>query len=510
MLPVWVITSLSVVAIVLIVVGLRGVRIDRAPICKRCGFELSELGQSPGNCPECGRHLRTGDVRYGHRRRRPRCIWIGVLLLSPFALGIASIGLGSARVAGSLPTTALIWLAGFTGDRGLLTELNTRIAAGGLTQAQLDGIVQTALSIQERPSLPWSEEWGNVVDSAIAKGLVKPEDVKRYLMHASPFTLQLQPRVRQGDVPKFEVRASFADKIPHHVGASRVSLRFMPREAKIGDFVWPLQPAPFEPGSQGLVREDKLQLAYRVLGVETARLQNAAPPNTVGQVGAPAGAYTAKIVFDVVGEHPLDPTKTKHAWMQELRAPLEVRASNQPLVDLVTSPAALAEMKSRITVKVWQNTDDEHFCPAIRLTIKGASVDLFAQVEVCSGDHSWLMYGYIDQYRGTIIREFVRARDDAARAIHASIPKTVRVVLRPVTELAAQAGLRKVVGAPIVIDDVPVLTTGVARVSESNFSSSGREASSGDGVSLPVEPEADPLPPPAPWTPPTQAQPAVK
>ena len=120
------------------------------------------------------------------------------------------------------------------------------------------------------------------------------------------------------------------------------------------------------------------------------------------------------------------------------------------------------------------------------------------------------MYGYIDQYRGTIIREFVRARDDAARAIHASIPKTVRVVLRPVTELAAQAGLRKVVGAPIVIDDVPVLTTGVARVSESNFSSSGREASSGDGVSLPVEPEADPLPPPAPWTPPTQAQPAVK
>lgn len=510
MLPVWVIASLSVVAIVLIVAGLRGVRIDRAPICKRCGFDLSGLGRSPGNCPECGKYLRTGDVRYGHRRRRPRMIWVGVLLLVPLVISIGSVGLGSARVASSLPTTALIWLAGFTGDRGMLTELNRRIAAGGLSQAQVDGLVQAALGVQERTGLAWSEEWGSVVDAAIAKGMLQPEDVKRYLMHATPLKLGLQARVRQGEVPHFDVRTSRMDGIPHRVGNAPVGLRFTPREAKIGDIVWALRPEPFESGVPGWVRERKLELSYNGLGFQESMLQNAAPFNTVGPVTVPVGTYTATIVFDVVGEHPLDTTGTKYTWSEELQAPIEARAPNQPIADLVTSPAALAEMKSRMTVQVWQNTDEENFCPAIRLEIKGASVDLCAQVEVWSGDQSWLMYGNVTQWRGKNISVLERPRDRSSRGIIAPIPKTVRVVLRPLPDLAAQMGRRKVIGAPIVFDDVPLLTKGVVRVGEESSRGSGRPAHSGDGVSLPAEPDADPLPAPIPWTPPTQAQPAVK
>jgi hypothetical protein len=510
MLPVWVIASLSVVAIVLIVIGLRGVRIDRAPICKRCGFDLTGLGSSPGNCPECGRFLRTGDVRYGHRRRRPRFVWIGVLLLLPLAISIGSVGLGSARVVSSLPTTTLIWLAGFAGDGGMLTELNTRIAAGGLSQAQADGLVQAALGVQERTSLAWSEEWGNVVDAAIAKGMLKPEDVKRYLMHATPLKLGLQPRVRQGEVPYFDVGTSHVDRIPHRVGKAPVTLRLTPREAKIGDIVWPLQPEPFESGVPGLVRERKLELRCFGTGFQESMLQNAEPFSTVGPVTAPVGTYTATIVFDVVGEHPLDTAGTKYTWSEELQAPIEVRAPNQPIADLVTNPAALAEMKSRMTVQVWQNTDQENFCPAIRLTIKGASVDLVAQVEVWSGDQSWLMKGYVTQWRGNNISEFEHPRERSSRGIIASIPKTVRVVLRPLADMAAQMGRRKVIGAPIVFDDVPLLTKGIVRVGEDSFGGSGRTAHSGDGVSVPAEPDADALPAPAPWMPPTDAKPASK
>jgi hypothetical protein len=77
----------ALLAGLLLVLGVRGKRLNDHPACRRCGFDLDglELARPEPRCPECGRPCSTAGgrlaVRRGVRRRRPLVAWIGVALL---------------------------------------------------------------------------------------------------------------------------------------------------------------------------------------------------------------------------------------------------------------------------------------------------------------------------------------------------------------------------------------------------------------------------------------------
>lgn len=163
-------------------ISLRGRRIDSAPICRRCRFNLSGLYPATSTCPECGASLsgpRT--VRIG-QRRRPRGILVGsaVLLLAAAA----------AEGRSNNPATADTALA----------ELNARLAAKELTRAQRDLILTRALELQADPAAPWRPGWGDFVETLWLDGALTDEQQQRYARGAAIVSLQCRPRVRRNDI----------------------------------------------------------------------------------------------------------------------------------------------------------------------------------------------------------------------------------------------------------------------------------------------------------------------
>src|SRR5438874_10171826 len=83
----------AVVGVIVILLGLRGVRVDDHPLCARCGFDLHGLGSGAG-CPECGAGVGTpgrrgrAPVRIGNRRRVKGAIGAGAVILLLVAIGV--------------------------------------------------------------------------------------------------------------------------------------------------------------------------------------------------------------------------------------------------------------------------------------------------------------------------------------------------------------------------------------------------------------------------------------
>lgn len=65
--------------VLMLVLGVRGRRIDQHPVCRKCGYDLSGTAAVSSTCPECGRDLstRTRAVRVGNRKKRRRLIVCG-------------------------------------------------------------------------------------------------------------------------------------------------------------------------------------------------------------------------------------------------------------------------------------------------------------------------------------------------------------------------------------------------------------------------------------------------
>ena len=181
--------------------GLRGRRVDDAPLCRACGFELTGL-PAGSNCPECGADVgRPEAVTVGHRRRRPGAILLGLALL------LVPLMVGGTLVSGIDPTPykPAWWLLRELDARdpatvsAALAELGRRQAAGGLSASAVDALVKRALAVQADPAAPWDKRWGGFVEVARAAGTLDDARWSRYARQAFDFKLKVRPRVRQGD-----------------------------------------------------------------------------------------------------------------------------------------------------------------------------------------------------------------------------------------------------------------------------------------------------------------------
>src|SRR5215218_519894 len=78
--------AITVIAIVMITLGVRGRPLFALPRCRKCGYDLRNMqfmSSEIGNCPECGAPLSAKNgVTFGCLQRRPWLIVIGVALLA--------------------------------------------------------------------------------------------------------------------------------------------------------------------------------------------------------------------------------------------------------------------------------------------------------------------------------------------------------------------------------------------------------------------------------------------
>jgi hypothetical protein len=197
---------LFIVGVIMLVVGRRGVAIDDHPLCARCGFDLFGRPDGVDVCSECGGDLRQPHaIRLGHRRPRAGLAWTGGSLAAVGILGFGFFGwlaLGSTNWQQLKPVWWLRWDTRSSDPKTrdpALTELDTRLNGGKLTDDQIAAVCDAALAVQADASQPWSPLWGNLVEDARLAQKLSDERWKQYALNAPNFALDVRPSVRIGD-----------------------------------------------------------------------------------------------------------------------------------------------------------------------------------------------------------------------------------------------------------------------------------------------------------------------
>ncbi len=197
--------SAMVLGTALIVLGLRGKRLNRHPICRDCSFDLVAVPEGTVTCPECGAGLkREKAVRIGARRKRPLFLGMGALLvLLPLApIGTAGYGLLTGQDLNKWkPVGFLLWearLAGSTGAAPIATELLNRYTAGKLSKDQAAKLVQTALDVQGDHSGPWTTEWADIIEAADSNKELSRDDHARFRKQAPVVEWKARARLAAG------------------------------------------------------------------------------------------------------------------------------------------------------------------------------------------------------------------------------------------------------------------------------------------------------------------------
>lgn len=192
-------------ALGLVVLALRGRRVDDHPVCRGCGFDLSGIDES-APCPECGRGL-TGRraVRVGNRRRRALPI-IGALALLVFALGATGTLIWSRSTSFDWNTVKPAWLlirdsASGSQERsdGAIHELMARMALGSISQAATARAIDAALDVHADQSITWQPVRGELIEEAYILGLVTDEQWARYADQSALIDFSVRTRIHEGD-----------------------------------------------------------------------------------------------------------------------------------------------------------------------------------------------------------------------------------------------------------------------------------------------------------------------
>ena len=199
------IAALALLAgLAMLVLGLRGRRVDDHPLCRRCGFDLTGLPATSDRCPECGRP--TTRARIGHRRRRAGPIALGAMLVALALLAGGVVGVGRVRGVDWRDDLPTWWLLRETthdavADRAdPIDRLIARDATSPLSADRRVALARAIVAVQRDVRVPWKTTWGDwVAQRVVDRGL--PDDVRDAFV-ANLFAdavVTVRPIVRQGD-----------------------------------------------------------------------------------------------------------------------------------------------------------------------------------------------------------------------------------------------------------------------------------------------------------------------
>jgi hypothetical protein len=186
----------------LLLIGIRGRRLNDHPICRQCAFDLIGVYPSLERCPECGAPLNAPSaIRTGGRRLRTGPLAAGSLLLM---VGLVATGMFSAAAIGLYDSKSLKpgWLLlrelRMTGTVDARDELIKRQRNGRLAPTVTRGLIDAALSVHGDPHATWDIIWPAFLEDVWADGLLTREDLGRYAKQTVHIRASAAPRARQG------------------------------------------------------------------------------------------------------------------------------------------------------------------------------------------------------------------------------------------------------------------------------------------------------------------------
>lgn len=210
----------GVIGAAVLLLGLRGRRVDALPRCRkrRCRYDLTSfLGETrpgrayPITCPECGR-VAGGEraVRWGRRRARRWVVGIGALLLAL----TGAVG-GVEVYARTRNVNTIIWLPLFvlldraakdTPANGYAhqVELLRRVDMGEIDASGAGRVVRRILVWQRDASVEWGL-LGTVFAALAEKGVVPEADVREFWDNILLITTRVREEVEEGDPIPIEV-----------------------------------------------------------------------------------------------------------------------------------------------------------------------------------------------------------------------------------------------------------------------------------------------------------------
>ncbi len=198
-------TLLLAAGLTLLLLGLRGRRINDHPICRGCGFDLVGVLPAGSTCPECGAGIKSSRwVRIGARRKRVTWMLAGVVLSTAAFVPIGTIAWGWASgtdLNPHKPTMLLIWESQHASPKSLdpiLLELAARWRAGTLSPDHKRRLVSLALANQRNLSRPWSEGWGDLFTTARMEKLPTDGEQMAFDAHSAIPKLRVQPETKPG------------------------------------------------------------------------------------------------------------------------------------------------------------------------------------------------------------------------------------------------------------------------------------------------------------------------
>lgn len=192
--------------LVLLLIGLRGKRLNAHPICALCRFDLEGTYPQSITCPECGAGLRRRKgVRIGARRKRWITLSAGVLLIL-LPAGLLGTVLYAVLTGADLNTYKPVGLLLWEGRRGndatataAAKELLTRVQNKQVSPETVKNIAAAALGFQADLDATWRTEWGDIIETAKITGAIGTEEYNCFLEQAAVLEFSIRRRVRQGD-----------------------------------------------------------------------------------------------------------------------------------------------------------------------------------------------------------------------------------------------------------------------------------------------------------------------
>lgn len=308
--------------------GLRGRRISANPHCRKCRFDLVGLAidASDSRCPECGASLREPRaVRAGLRKRQPVVAAVGAaVLLIPIAIVGITLAASVRNNVHALKPDFWLMIEARSASPAAITpqlgELLARMQAGALGSSNTTALIERALEVQADHAGGWDTAWGDILDFAAASGLLSEEQLARNARNAPVWTMQVRPKVVEGD--DWVVALALGPSRVGNAPVGRLPLAFQPqlREIRSGDRV--LYSAPGNSASSLGIHS----------GGGSAVTQRFKPREVE------AGSYEVTVVWEL-GVAPGHDQPATVSWTEERQATVHVLPAGATSIELVDDPS---------------------------------------------------------------------------------------------------------------------------------------------------------------------------
>jgi hypothetical protein len=456
LLVILVVNAALTVGIVLLFRGLRGVPVLSLPTCARCGYDLR--GHDPETqprCPECGNDLSASwAVRFGERRRRPRLLLAGtVLVLVPFL----AVGATFLRVLRHQPgrsakstDTLVAELATTADEPWTWNELERRANAGGVDDEQAAAAIDHLIHyLRTRPGGPnqplhWAGNFVKMAVDARAISDKKLQELAEAYFGPEP-AVELAPAVRAARPIAFKIDYGHAWDL---AGLQVVESL---REVRVKDG----EPLAVQPAHNR--HADYLTGKYYedVVGV----VESGLPPGRYELVfTVDLGLVDRGADFSTATGRPGPPNRWPNPrlrWSKDVIVPLAVVPADQSPIELVTDESLNPAASGHIRVELLQlRHSDPRYELYGRLAYKrDPPVPVACRIRVLYDGHDLVVASVAPSpdHDGSVSSSVKLPGRPSPEAI------TADVILEPDPDYAEQQpGLSRIWGKPIVFRDVPV------------------------------------------------------